>query len=163
MDGLLPFVRASRLGLGFVVLAACQFAAAQQADLAAKSHYAGLFAGRSQLILGSEDTRVGGGLYYGYGRPEKRLRFGRMRTQLVFEGYVLRTHSGGANGDPPNDVDALGGLAYAHYRWKSAYLDIGIGLQASNHVSTDLPSYVNSTPMAGAGAVVRSGRTDWLL
>lgn len=132
----------------------------QDPSFVAKSHYGGFFAGRSELILGSEDERFGGGVFYGFGRPDPRLKFGYVPAQQVAEVYLDRTHSKGANGDPTNDSYALGVLEYGRWRFKSVYFDLGLGLQFQNRATTDLPSYLNSTPMLGVGFVSNSQGHD---
>jgi hypothetical protein len=124
-----------------------------------------MFGGRSELVLGSEDQRFGGGLFYEYGRPDRKLKLFGLPTQRISEVYLSRTHSGGGqSGDPHNnDTHALGALEQARMRFKSVYFDVGWGLQVQSRRTTDLPSYVNSTPTVGAGFVFNTQKMDWLV
>lgn len=133
----------------------------QDPSFTAKSHYFGFFAGRSELVLGTDDPRFGGGFFYEYGRPEPKLKFLRVPAQHVSEFYMDRTHSHGANGELTNDSYAAGVLEIARMRFKSAFFDVGWGLQAQNRATTDVPSYINSTPIVGTGFVFHAAHADW--
>jgi len=134
----------------------------------APSHYISGFLGKSMIMLGSEDVRFGGGLSYAFGRPEKRFQLGQIPAQLVYEGYVDATHSNGANGCSPNSTIAVGGLAYARWRWpldrhgNSMFFDLGWGLQLADEPTVDLSSDLNSTPVLDIGGIHRAGKLEYL-
>ncbi len=136
--------------------------------LTKSSHYFMGFFGRSELIFGSEDSRFGGGLSYAYGKPEKRFQLGHIPAQLVYEGYVDHTQSGGS-GFPPNSTLATGGLGYARWRWpmdqqgNGVYVDLGWGMQFANRPTLDLDTRLNSTPVLGLGGVFRDGSKEFLI
>lgn len=138
-------------------------------NLTGPSHYASAFFGKSVIILGSEDGRIGGGLSYGYGRPEKRFQAGSVPAQLVYEGYVDFTHSNGENGSGPNSTIALGSLAYARWRWSlnqhgaGMYADLGWGLQLADGPTLDLNSELNSTPVLDIGFSRRDRKVEYLV
>lgn len=133
------------------------------------SHYVTAFVGQSELILGSEDNRYGGGIAYAYGKPEKRFRKGSIAAQLVYETYVDRTQSSGGVGGTFNSTYAFGGLAYARWRWpvndlgNGFYADLGWGLQMADKTTLDLESTLNSTPVAGFGGILRDGDREYLI
>lgn len=133
------------------------------------SHYITGFLGESELIFGSEDGRFGGGVSYGFGRPEKRFQIGDLAAQLVYEGYVDHTQSGGGQGTPPNSTFAVGGLAYARWRWpvdrfgNGVYADFGWGLQFADQPTLDLESQLNSTPILDFGGSLKDGHAEYLL
>jgi hypothetical protein len=133
------------------------------------SHYVTGFFGQSQIILGSEDPRFGGGLSYAYGGPEKRFTKGNVTGQLVYEGYIDRTQSNGGDGFSGNSTYALGGLAYGRWYWpldhlgNGVYADLGWGLQIADRTTLDLESSINSTPVAGFGGVFRDGKKEYLI
>jgi len=133
------------------------------------SHYFAGFFGKSQIIFGSEDGRFGGGVSYAFGKPEKRFQMGEIPAQLVYEGYVDHTQSDGGSGFPANSTFAVGGLAYARWRWQvdkfgnGVYYDLGWGLQAASEVTLDLESTVNSTPVMDFGGVYREGHREYMI
>jgi hypothetical protein len=134
------------------------------------SWYVSAFYGSGLLILGSRQPHFGGGVDIGFGKPEPRFRFHSIPAQLVYEVYWdhLSTASLPSYRDPGERVDALGALALARFRWPvkggiGAYFDIGWGLQVTNHVTIDVNSDVNSTPMLGAGGTFRLGSRELLL
>lgn len=146
------------------ILVAAGAAGAQSAPdpRTSSSRYLYAFGGVSIIFLGSEDRRVGGGLGFGYGRPEPRFRYGSLRAQLVYEGYVDTTHGQDRKKNYLRDTFAVGGLAYG--RWfvgRRLYADLGWGAQLANHASHDLPSVFNSTPVVGFGTLLPAGRYDW--
>ena len=144
-------------------------AIADQDPRIAPSHYFTGYLGTSLTILGSEDTRAGGAFGYAFGRLEPRFAYGDIKAQLVYEGYVDHTQSGGANGDPENNTYAFGGLAYGRWRWQvdrfgnGMYFDLGWGFQYANHVTNDLDSQINSTPVMDVGGTFRSGPHEYFL
>lgn len=125
------------------------------------------FYGQSALVLGSEDSRLGGGLAIGYGKPEPRFRYGSIPAQLVVEGYVDRTISL-LKRKPSPDTNSVGTLVYSRWRWNlnehgwGMYLDLGWGLQYSSQPSVDLDNHLNSTPMLGFGGTFRFGTQEFL-
>ena len=135
----------------------------------ASSHYLMLFYGESAMIFGSEDVRVGGGLAYAYGQPEKRFTRGAISGQLVSELYGDYTQSNGSQGYPPDWSIAFGGLAYARWRWpvdqhgNGLYADLGWGLQYANKPTLDLESQFNSTPVGGVGAFFKYADRECLV
>ena len=50
---------------------------------------------RSQLILGSEDQRHGGGFSLACGRKDPKLRSGNVPGELIWEAYFMNTTSEG--------------------------------------------------------------------
>ena len=135
----------------------------------APSHFVTGAFGRSLIVLGSEDGRLGGGLGYAYGRPEKRFQFGTIPAQLIYEGYLDATRSNGSSGYGPNSTIALGGLAYARWRWQvdsrgnGVFVDLGWGLQLADHTTLDLNSQLNSTPFLRIGGAHRVGREEYFV
>jgi len=145
-------------------------AAADNVDSVTKpSHYITGFFGQSEMIFGSEDGRFGGGIGYGFGRPEKRFQMGKIPAQLVVEGYIDHTQSDGGSGFPPNSTFAAGGLAFARWRWpmdkdgNGVYADLGWGMQLANRPTLDLDSRLNSTPVCGFGGAYRDGDREYLI
>jgi hypothetical protein len=142
------------------ILAACCAAALRaHAETGEQTRYITGFYGRSQLILGSEDPRHSGGIAYGIGWPNRRLRFRSIPARLVLEGYYEHSESPGASGLGPDRSDAFGALAYAHYQWPKrggvgVYANIGWGLQWADHRTVDLDSQLNSTPVFGLGLAI---------
>ncbi len=125
-------------------------------DLEAPSFYFQIFGGQSMTILGSEDRRTTFGIGLAYGRPEPRFHVDGVASQLVYEVYYDRNSSRGASGQPPNEADTFGALAYARFRWPTRqgfgfYATAGWGLQYTDETSVDLDSKINSTPMLGFG------------
>ena len=156
--------------IALLVLLAAPFSATAKADERTKStHYAGGFFGQGQLILGSEDSRYGGGFFYAWGRPEPKFRWGSVPAQAVFEAYADHTHSTGASGNPGNDTWGYGVLAYGRWRWPishngwGAYGDFGLGLQYASHSTVDLDSMWNTTPMGGLGVARQFGSQEFLV
>lgn len=131
-----------------------------------KSYFVGAWGGQGQLILGSQDQRVTGGLSFGYGMPDPRIRWKSIPGQFIREFYIQRSHSKGV-GEPRNDSNSFGFLAIA--RWRPArgrgfgmYADLGFGIQVQDKTSVDLDSKYNTTPMVGIGVASRVGDTEVL-
>jgi hypothetical protein len=121
-----------------------------------QSQYVSFFSAQSQLILGSEDPRTGGGFSFAVGRNEPKLRIGNLPSELVLETYYLHTSSRGVNGDPPTTTLSWGLLASSRYRWKfrsdiNLYADVGFGVQWTNRVTYDLPLAFNTSPSLALG------------
>ena len=119
-------------------------------------HYTIIYNARSQKILGSEDTRQGGGISLAVGRRDPKLRMGNVNGELIWEGYLMQTTSPGVNGDLPNTTFAYGVLASARYRWEfrsdcKVFADFGFGIQWVDHSSTDLPLAFNTSPTIAVG------------
>ncbi|HWD41425.1 MAG TPA: acyloxyacyl hydrolase [Fimbriimonas sp.] len=151
------------------LLAACLAASASYADeVNRNSHYFSIFLGDSAQIIGSEDVRYGGGVSYGFGRPEPRFDFGSFRSQLVYEGYADVTRSLQNSGASPDSL-AVGVLALGRWFEKlpggrsSFYFDIGWGLQVADTRTYDLPSETNSTPVIGIGFDFSGSKFDTLV
>lgn len=127
------------------------------------SRYLTTFLGQSLLVLGSEDRRVGGGLGFGYGRPEPKFRWKNIPAELVWSGYTDRTTSNGSRDVHGINTYAYGILATSRWRPKPSwngwgtYFDFGWGIQYANRTSHDLDSKWNSTPLIGAGVRSRYG------
>jgi hypothetical protein len=125
-------------------------------------HYTMFYTARSQRILGSEDSRTGGGFSLAVGRRDPKLRMGNLNGELVWEGYLMQTNSLGVNGDPPNTIFAFGVLASSRYRWQfrndvNIFADVGFGVQWVDHSSTDLPLAFNTSPTIALGLEFKSG------
>ena len=75
------------------------------------SYYTMGYSVRSQLILGSEDPRTGGGFSLGCGRLDPKLRSGNVPGEFIWEAYFMNTTSEGVNGDLPNSAGSFGVLA----------------------------------------------------
>jgi hypothetical protein len=111
---------------------------------------------RSQLILGSEDQRSGGGFSLAVGRNDRKLRSGNVPGELIWEAYFMNTTSEGVNGDPPNSSASFGVLASGRWRWEfrrdmNFFGDFGFGIQWLNHTSNDVPLAFNTTPSFAFG------------
>lgn len=111
---------------------------------------------RSQLILGSEDQRSGGGFSLAVGRKDPKLRSGNVPGEFIWEAYFMNTTSEGVNGDPPNSSASLGVLASGRWRWEfrpdmNFFGDVGFGIQWLNHTSYDVPLAFNTTPSFAFG------------
>ena len=120
------------------------------------THYTMGFSARSQLILGSEDQRSGGGFSLAVGRNDPRLRSGNVPGELIWEAYYMYTTSQGVNGDPPNSAGSFGVLASGRWRWEfrndmNFFGDVGFGIQWLNHTSYDVPLAFNTTPSFAFG------------
>lgn len=131
-----------------------------------KSFFVGGWGGKGQLILGSTDPRVTGGLSFGWGQPDRRLRWGHVPGQFMREFYFQRSHSAGA-GEPRNDTTAYGFLPYARWRLPKGrgfglYADAGFGIQYADRATVDLNSHFNTTPMLGLGTAAHIGDTEIL-
>ena len=152
-----------------VILLITSAMVARADERTAKTHYFGAFFGQSQLILGSEDRRTGGGFSYAYGRPEPQFKWKSIPAQLVIEGYTDHTHSHGVDTERSNDTLSYGVLTYGRWRWPvtkrrvGIYFDLGVGLQYANRSTSDLDSRINSTPMMGFGGVFQFGSQELLL
>ena len=114
------------------------------------------YSARSQLILGSEDQRSGGGFSLAVGRKDPKLRSGNVPGELIWEAYFMNTTSEGVNGDPPNSSASFGVLASGRWRWEfrndmSFFGDVGFGIQWLNHTSYDVPLAFNTTPSFAFG------------
>jgi hypothetical protein len=149
-----------------LLLASAAFA--QQNSATETSREFGFFAGKGAKILGSEDIRAGGGLSYAYAKPEPRFKIGAVHAQLVWQGYADYTDTVG--GIRPRIANyAAGGIAYA--RWwgepfahgPKFYSELGEGLQIANRPTYDLPSDINSTPIAGVGLALPILNHEWLV
>jgi hypothetical protein len=111
---------------------------------------------RSQLILGSEDQRSGGGFSLAVGREDPKLRSGNVPGELIWETYFMNTTSEGVNGDPPNSSASFGVLASGRWRWSfrsdmNFFGDVGFGIQWLNQTSYDVPLAFNTTPSFAFG------------
>ena len=134
-------------------------------SLVAPSYYFQIFGGQSMTILGSEDKRTAFGIGVAYGRPEPRFHIDGTGAQLVYEVYYDHSSSRGASGQPANETDSFGALAYARYRWPMRegfgfYATAGWGLQYSDRPTVDLDSRLNSTPMVGFGIAWDTGEGE---
>ena len=114
------------------------------------------YSARSQLILGSEDQRHGGGFSLACGRKDPKLRSGNVPGELIWEAYFMNTNSEGVNGDPPNSAASFGVLASGRWRWEfrndmNFFGDVGFGIQWLNHTSYDVPLAFNTTPSFAFG------------
>lgn len=133
------------------------------------SHYFFGFAGESATIFGSTDQRVGAGLSYAYGKPEKRFHIGKVGAQLVYELYGDYTESSATAPGARNATFAAGTLAYARWRWPvyqtgmGIYVDLGWGVQAADRTTVDLESIFNSTPVLDVGTSFRGGHNEYLV
>jgi hypothetical protein len=128
----------------------------------------GIFAGQGKQILGSELKRDAYGFSLAHGKPEPHFRIGKLPAQLVYEGYVLGTHSQANSFHAAQDDLGLGGLMYARYRWArnhgiGAYFDAGIGLIYVDKTNRDLSSHINSTPYLASGITFPSGKGEFIL
>jgi len=148
---------------GMLVISAVS--TAQEDPRTAPSKYVYGFFGQSALILGSEDNRYGGGIGFGYGKPERRFRYKTLPAQLVVEGYIDRTRSLSES----RDTTAFGVLAYSRWRFPvnergwGIYFDAGWGLQYADKTTIDLDSHLNSTPMLGLGGAFPIGHREFLI
>ncbi len=133
------------------------------------SHYISGFLAYGQVILGSEDQRWGGGISYGYGRPEPRFQCGKIPAQLVYELYADHTQSHGLGRWGQNSTFALGSVAFARWRWpldkqgNGIYVDLGWGLQVADKPTLNLDSMLNSTPMGGIGGTYGFGDKEFIV
>lgn len=132
------------------------------------SYYLEGFAGRSVIMLGSKEVRQGGGIGFGYGRPEPRFRLWSVPAQWVWEATVDETHGLGTYASAPND--RLGVHVFSYSRWRGrtnhgigAYADLGFGLYFVSP-NFDVNSDVSTTPLLGLGLAFRSGqKNEWLV
>ncbi|OJU62729.1 MAG: hypothetical protein BGO01_09985 [Armatimonadetes bacterium 55-13] len=144
------------VALASVAMASDEVSLPVNTDTRRPHYYFNIFGGQSALILGSEDRRVGIGVGLGWGRPEPRFTFKKVKAELVYSVYYDHTGSRGASGEGPNQVESLGFLVYARYAASVSkklgyYVNVGLGLQYSNQQTVDLSSKINSTPMLGVG------------
>ncbi len=122
--------------------------------------------GRTQRILGSQETRFNGGFSVGYGKPEPRFKIGALTAQLVLEGYKYQTMLQSSGGASPRDTTNYGLMALARYRWNmdeggnGVYADIGFGVQVVNRLTFDLQSNLNTTPMLAVGGIFKAGDNE---
>jgi hypothetical protein len=143
----------------FVALAA--ISAAQ--DSVENQHYLSAFVGKSALLLGSSEVRLGGGISYGYGKHEPRFENRFVTAQIVYEGYYDNTVGNGQH-TRALDSDALGFLFYSRWfaRTSSArprpFFDLGWGFQYADRTTPDLPSEINSTPVGDLGMAIPIGK-----
>lgn len=112
----------------------------------------------SLLILGSSDSRTGGGISLAVGRKDPKLRlFRNIEGELIWEGYYLVTDGKSTSTSfPAAHTEAWGALATARYRWPlrpslNFFGDLGFGVQFVNHVTQDLRLANNTTPVLGLG------------
>ncbi len=149
-------------------LAVACLASSQEISKTGKSTEIGIFGGQGEKMLGSELRRNGFGATFGVGKPEPRFAIKGLPAQLVYEGYVLATHSFANSFHAAQNEFGVGGLAFARYRWArnhgvGAYFDAGIGLFYINKTDRDAPSHLNSTPYFGTGLSFPAGNGEWLL
>jgi Lipid A 3-O-deacylase (PagL) len=121
----------------------------------ADTRYLSTFAGTSQTIIGSEDRRFTYGVELGFGRPEPRFNWGGFAGEAILAGYVDASHSGGIDKDFSNTTFAIGALykarIYTPGRAVRVFGEIGWGVQYASRRTHDLPSRLNSTPVASLG------------
>jgi hypothetical protein len=125
------------------------------------TYYTMGFTSHTQRILGSQDSRSGGGFSLGVGRFDPKLRIGNLKAELIWEGYFHQSSSDGVNGDPANTALTWGVLASARYRWRfrsnmNLFGDVGFGVQWANHTSTDIPLAFNTTPTLAFGLEIKT-------
>lgn len=121
-----------------------------------------------QKWLGSEDLRRG--TYYAlqYSVQEPRFTFRGSDAQMVLEAYYQFTKGGTQPNADPNKVNAIGGLVLARY-WRQfpqtlpTYFEVGMGVQLNDRVTTDINSYLNTTPVVGVGLIASIGGQEFLL
>lgn len=131
------------------------------------SFYIGAFGGESAIILGSNEIRSGGGITFGYGRPDPKLRIWSIPAQNCLELSVDSTHGRGSYESTPNDRVGVNLLEYARYRFRTRhgvgfFTDLGFGFYFTKE-SFDIPSPVSFTPTAGIGVAIRNGRASELI
>jgi hypothetical protein len=148
------YVCASLVAL--TVMAKCQ-------DVGENHNSVSAFFGKSVIVLGSSETRYGGGISYAYGKHEPRFETHFASAQLVVEGYYDNT-VGNGHRSSVNDSDTLGFLYYG--RWFSRtsmerprpFFDFGWGFQYADRPTRDLPSEINSTPFGDLGLAFPCGK-----
>lgn len=120
------------------------------------SHYVSLSFAHSKEVLGTSEHRTGVSFSYGFGRPNRRLRYRSTQAQVVHSIYYFR----GSGNFLSESEDALG-YSFSG-RWPFAtngkvgvYAEVGWGLQYTTNTSRDINSPVNSTPFLGVGATFR--------
>ena len=152
-------VRAVALGMVFMAQAALS-----HGQMTGSYHEAGFWAGRSFHIFGSHEIRDSLGFFYGSAKPDRRLSHRNVAGHLVYEGYFeFNSDTGDREVLSPYQTGAIGGLALLRWTHRSMFFDLGLGVQAQNHVGHDLPAFLNTTPTAGLGWVVHSGPSQILL
>jgi hypothetical protein len=114
------------------------------------------FTAKTQKILGSEDSRTGGGFSLGVGRIDPKLRIGNLKSELIWESYFFQSSSNGLDGFPAETTLTWGVLATSRYRWRfrtniNLFGDVGFGVQWANHTSRDIPLAFNTTPTLAIG------------
>lgn len=133
------------------------------------SHYLYVFYDQSALFLGSADQRYGSGIGFGYGKPEPKLRYGEIVSQVVYEAYVDQTGSLSRFDIGNRNTLGVGGVALGRWFWpkdsagRSMFFDLGMGVQYASHTTFDLDSEVNTTPILGIGALFPSGSREYTL
>lgn len=143
------------LALGMALLFGNAFAGAQSL---LPYHEAGGWIGRSFKLFGSHEIRNSVAGFYGFAKPDRRLKHGPVGGHVVYEGYAeFNDNPGDAEVQNSYHSEAVGGLAMCRWDYKSLFVDFGIGLQVQDRLSPDLPSYVNTTPTLGLGWVLKSG------
>jgi hypothetical protein len=112
----------------------------------------------SLIVLGSTESRNGGGFSLAVGRKDPKLTlFRKIEGELIWEGYYVETNTKNPSAQYPyENSQAFGVLATARYRWRfrpdtNFYADLGMGIQFVNHTSPDLPLANNTTPVIGMG------------
>lgn len=116
----------------------------------------------SILFMGSQDRRTGWGLSYQRIVPLRVLNERSTPGWLVLEANYLQSKSDRFDRSLGKvGVQCLGVLAMARYEQHRGilpnFVEIGWGLQLSNHVSLDNSSVLNSTPVAGMGVFLGKG------
>ena len=146
-----------RLVWGCVVsiLSACTFGQLNDDEF---HYYTYANIAHSLLILGSSESRIGGGIGLAVGRRDPKLRLLRkIEGELIWEGYYEVTNTKNPSSQyPATSYEQFGVLATTRYRWQfgremNFFGDVGMGLQFVNHTSNDLRISNNTTPVLGFG------------
>lgn len=129
--------------------------------------YISTFIGRTARILGSQDQRDNFGFGVAWSRPEPHFKWRHGPAELVMEGYYEHSRGRANAGGNGTVTDALGVIWYGRFRFPkrhfSLYAEIGEGAQISSSESYDLGTRLNSSPMIGAGFLIRQGSQETLI
>jgi hypothetical protein len=146
--------------LGVAAVGFCQ-------DLDEPHNNISAFFGKSVIMLGSSDVRLGGGISYAYSKSEPRFAAKFDTAQLVVEGYYDNTVGNGKHA-PSDDSEAVGFLYYGRWFPKVGvsttrpFFDLGWGFQYADRPTHDLPSEINSTPFGDLGIAVPCGKDQFM-
>lgn len=119
-------------------------------------------AGKSIIMLGSEDPRSAAGLAIQFNAGKLNLlRVGNRDGFLVLEFNHYLSANPAAHGHTYRSSQAWGAVALSRYHWNGKYFaEFGLGVQVASTLTRDLDSRGNFTPTFGLGAKVGN---NWLV